>query len=91
MTLAMIEAAAIDSDFASPPMMVLTGQAEFGARLPSTRARPAPPKLLYALRHRPQSGGEDVVAVDAAASGDADADARDLQDRLEKRLAPGSR
>ena len=38
-TLAMMEAAAMESDSASPAMTVRTGQGSCGARLPSTRAR----------------------------------------------------
>jgi hypothetical protein len=37
-TLAMIEAAAIESEIASPPMMQVIGQGRLGAWLPSTRA-----------------------------------------------------
>ena len=39
---AMIDAAAMESDFASPSMMVCTGQDSCGARLPSTRASATP-------------------------------------------------
>ena len=72
-TLAMIEAAAIDTERASPSTIVRTGRAG-GAWLPSTSAkRGASPSARTASRHRPQGGGG--CSRDRFGSHVADADA----------------
>ena len=63
--------------------MVRADHRSRGARLPSTSTSfGVIRELRHGLRHRPQRGAENVVAVDAIDVGDADADDRDFHDAL---------
>ena len=80
-TLATIEAAAIERHLASPWTMARLAQSSCGGTCCRRRGRAwACTRAAHRLRHRPERGVEDVVAVDAVDVGDADADPRRGQD-----------
>ena len=76
-TLAMMEAAAIDKQRASPLTMVRAGQPSCGRAVAVDGGElRRDGELRDGLRHRPQGGLQDVVAVDALHIRDADAEDR---------------
>ena len=88
-TLATMEAAAIDRHFASPLTIARLAHVEPGRHLVAVdEDQPGRAlELSHRVGHRPQRGIQDVFAVDAIDAGDADADARMCQDLAIERSA----